>query len=132
MSHTLSRFCAAFVAASLLYVPVVQADATDYAFELIETTYPVSSEAVLTLRLTDLRTQQPVQDAIIFATRLDMEPDGMVMMTSEVTALPAETVGEYLFATDLSMEGNWQLSVAAKVQGEPETVQTRIVIEVQE
>jgi len=35
-------------------------------------------------------------------------------------------------ATDLSMEGNWQISVAAKVQGEAETVQARIVIEVQE
>lgn len=132
MPHTLSRFCVAFVAASLSFVPAVQAKITDYAFELIETTYPVSDQAVLTLRLTDLRSQQPVKDAIIFATRVDMEPDSMAMMTSEITALPTETPGEYRFATDLSMEGNWQLSVAAKVQGEAETVQTRIVIEVQE
>jgi len=132
MPHTLSRFCAAFVAASLLSVPAAQAEATDYAFELIETSYPVSDQAVLTLRLTDLRSQQPVEGAIIFATRVDMEPDGMAMMTSEITALPIETSGEYRFATDLSMEGNWQLSIAAKVQGEAETVHTRILIEVQE
>jgi hypothetical protein len=132
MPHTLSLFCAAFVAVSLLSTPTVQAEATDYAFELIETTYPVSDDAVLTLRLTDLRSQQPVEDAIIFATRVDMEPDGMATMTSKVTALLAETSGEYRFATDLSMEGNWQLSVAAKIQGETETVQARIVIEVQE
>ncbi len=132
MPHTLSHFCVAFVAASLSSVRAVQAEATDYAFELIETTYPVSDQAVLTLRLTDLRNQQPVAGAVIFATRVDMEPDGMAMMASQITALPTETAGQYRFATDLSMEGNWQLSIAAKVQGEAETVQSRIVIEVQE
>jgi hypothetical protein len=28
------------------------------------------------------------------------------------------------------MDGNWRFSVAAKVQGEPETVQAQIVLEV--
>ena len=132
MPHIISRFCAAFAAASLLTVSAVQAGEADYAFELVETVYSVSDNAVLTLRLTDLRSQQTVEGAIIFATRVDMEPDGMAMMTSQITALPVETPGEYRFATDLSMEGNWQISVAAKVQGEAETVQARIVIEVQE
>jgi len=53
MPHIISRFCAAFAAASLLTVSAVQAGEADYAFELVETVYSVSDNAVLTLRLTD-------------------------------------------------------------------------------
>jgi hypothetical protein len=34
--------------------------------------------------------------------------------------------GVYSFKTDLSMQGRWLLSIAAKVQGEPETVVGKI------
>ena len=114
-----------------MFVPMAQAAATDYALVLVKTTYPVGSGAVLDLRLTDTRTDAPVVGAIIFATRIDMEPDGMAMMTSPVAALPAGEPGLYRFATDLTMAGNWRFSVAAKVQGEPDTVQAQIVLGVQ-
>jgi hypothetical protein len=125
------RILAAIVVAIQLSAPMAQAAASDYALVLVETTYPVGSGAALDLRLTDNRTNAPVADAIIFATRLDMEPDGMAGMMSPVAALPFDQPGLYRFAADLTMAGNWRFSIAAKVQGEPETVQAQIVIGVQ-
>ncbi|MCF7701947.1 FixH family protein [Loktanella sp. M215] len=78
-----------------------------------------------------MRTDTPVDSAVIFATRLDMEPDGMETMTTPVVAVPTGEPGQYRFSADLTMDGNWRFSVAAKVQGEAETVQAQIVIEVQ-
>jgi YtkA-like len=114
------------VLALALSATTAVAGADDYRFELISTDHRVGSGAVLELRLTDLRTGQPVEGAVIYATRMDMAPDGMATMTSPVTAIPAEKPGTYRFATDLTMAGGWRFSVAAKVQGEPETIAAEI------
>ncbi len=131
MPRYIPSVLAALVVATQLSVPAAQAAASDYDLVLVETIYPFGNGAVLELRLTDTRTNAPIEGAIIFATRLDMEPEGMETMTSSVIALPAEEPGLYRFSTDLMMDGNWRFSVAAKVQGEAETVQAQIVIEVQ-
>ena len=88
--------------------------------------------AILTVRLTDLRTGTPVEDAVIFATRMDMAPDGMETMTTPVTLLPTESPGLYRFATDLTMAGNWRFSVAVKVQGEAETVEAELLLQAEQ
>lgn len=102
------------------------AGADDYRFELVSTGHRVGSGAILELSLTDLRTGTPVEGAVVYATRMDMAPDGMAAMTSPVTAIPSDVPGTYRFATDLTMAGGWRFSVAAKVQGEPETVSAEI------
>lgn len=102
------------------------AGADDYRFDLVSTDHSVGSGVAIELLLTDLRTGLPVADAVIYATRMDMAPDGMATMTSPVTALPTEEPGIYRFATDLTMAGGWRFSIAAKVQGEPETVSAEI------
>ena len=102
------------------------AGADDYRFDLVSTDHRVGSGAILEVRLTDLRTGAAVEGAVIYATRMDMAPDGMATMTSPVTAMPADEPGTYRFATDLTMAGGWRFSVAAKVQGEPETVSAEI------
>jgi len=130
MLRYIPTFLATLVVATQLSVPIAQAAASDYNLVLVETTYPFGDGAVLELRLIDTRTNAPVEGAVIFATRLDMEPDGMETMTSTVLALPGEEPGLYRFFADLTMDGNWRFSVAAKVQGEPETVQAQIVLEV--
>ncbi len=56
-----------------------------------------------------------------------MAPDGMADMESPVVPVAADEPGVYAFKTDLSMAGRWLLSVAAKVQGEPETVVGKVV-----
>lgn len=117
------------VLALALSATAAVAGADDYRFDLVSTDHRVESGAVLELRLTDLRTGQPVEGAVIYATRMDMAPDGMATMTSPVTAMPTENPGTYRFATDLTMAGGWRFSVAAKVQGEPETVSAEIELQ---
>ena len=85
-----------------------------------------NGQLITGVSLIDLRTGTPVEGAVIFATRMDMAPDGMETMTSPVTAMPAETPGNYRFATDITMAGGWRFSIAAKVQGEEETVEAQI------
>lgn len=102
------------------------AGADDYRFDLVSTDHRVGSGAVLELRLSDLRSGAAVEGAVICATRMDMAPDGMATMTSPVTAMPGDAPGTYRFATDLTMAGGWRLSLAAKMQGEAETVSARI------
>jgi hypothetical protein len=57
-----------------------------------------------------------------------MAPDGMADMVSPVAPMPASEPGVYAFKTDLPMAGRYLLSVAAKVQGEPETVVGKIIL----
>lgn len=102
------------------------AAAEDYRFDLISADHRVGSGAILEVRLTDVRTGAAVEGAVIYATRMDMAPDGMATMTTPVTAMPSDVPGIYRFATDLTMAGGWRFSVAAKVQGESETVSTEI------
>ena len=125
MTNMFRRICGS-VLALLLGASALWAGADDYRFEIVSTDHRVGLGVTIELRLTDLRTGQPVEGAVIYATRMDMAPDGMETMTSPVTALPAETPGNYRFATDITMAGGWRFSVAAKVQGEEETVEAQI------
>jgi hypothetical protein len=84
--------------------------------------------AVVAVRLVHKPTGKPVPDAVIFQTRLDMAPDGMPTMTTPVTALPSTEPGVYPFRTDLVMAGGWKLTLQAKVQGEPETVDGEVLL----
>jgi hypothetical protein len=99
----------------------------DYAFELTEARVK-QGEAVLTVRLVNKSTGKSVADAVVFAHRLDMAPAGMPTMTTELEPQPATEPGLYRFKTDLTMAGDWQLSLAAKVQGQIGTVQTKLAL----
>lgn len=105
----------------------VLAAGIDYEFQLVEGTFK-EGLSVVAVRLVDKRSGKVVPDAVIFATRLDMEPDGMEMMTTPVEALPSMEPGIYSFKAALTMAGGWRLSLAAKVQGEAETVEGKLVI----
>jgi hypothetical protein len=100
-----------------------------YEFQLVETSIPQGDDAVVTIRLVDRRTGTPVDGAVIFATRMDMAPDQMEAMTSPVTAMPSVGVGLYSFQTNLTMAGGWRFSVAAKIQGETGTLESRLIFE---
>ena len=66
---------------------------------------------------------------MIFATRIDMAPDGMEMMASKIEALPSTEPGTYRFKANLSMEGGWRFSLGAKVQGETGTIENELVLQ---
>ncbi len=104
------------------------AAASDYAFEPVNAELKKGDDVTLAVRLTNKATGKPVVDAVIFRTRVDMAPDGMAEMESPVTPLPVKDPGVYAFKTDLPMAGRYQLTLSAKVQGEPETVIGKVVI----
>ena len=106
----------------------VFAAASDYAFEPINAEMKKGDDVTVAVRLTNRATGKPVPDAVIIRTRVDMAPDGMAEMESPVSPLPAKEPGVFAFKTDLPMAGRYQLSVAAKVQGEAETVIGKVVI----
>lgn len=105
------------------------AAATDYEFQLVQPEVAHGPEATVAVRLIDKRTEKPVSDAVIFTTRLDMAPEGMEAMTTSVEAMSSTEPGVYRFKTNLSMEGGWRFKLAAKVQGETDTVQGELVLQ---
>lgn len=98
----------------------------DYEFQLVEKDVKKADSAEIAVRLTDKRTGKPVPDAVIFAKRLDMAPDGMESMTSTIEPMPSTDAGIYRFKINLPMAGGWRLSLGAKVQGESGTVESKL------
>jgi hypothetical protein len=107
---------------------IARADIRDYEFQLVDQAVKAGPDKVITVRLINKTTGKPVPDAVIFATRLDMAPDGMQEMVTKVTPMPGTEPGLYRFKATLSMAGGWQLSLGAKVQGETGTIENKIVI----
>src|SRR6266853_461475 len=109
---------------------VARADIKDYEFQLIDQTVK-KGDAIISVRLIHKPDDKPVPDAVIFATRLDMAPDGMQEMATKVTPMPGTEPGTYRFKANLTMAGGWQLSLGAKVQGETGTVENKLVLKAQ-
>ena len=103
------------------------AGAIDYAFEPVAAELKKGDDVVIAVRLLHKPTGKPVSDAVIVRTRVDMAPDGMADMPSPVAALSGSEPGIYAFKTDLPMAGRYLLSLAVKVQGEPETVVGKVI-----
>lgn len=108
-----------------------QAAPADYAFTIVDSELHPGQGMDIAVSLTDLRTNTAVSGAVIFTTRLDMAPDGMEGMTVPVEVMPEGAPGIYHFKADLMMGGNWRFQIAAKVQGEAETVQGELILGVQ-
>jgi hypothetical protein len=117
----------AFAVAISLTSTAALAGAIDYAFEPVAAELKKGDDVIVAVRLLHKPTGKPVTDAVIVRTRVDMGPDGMADMVSPVAPLPGSEPGVYAFKTDLPMAGRYLLSVAAKVQGEPETVVGKVI-----
>jgi hypothetical protein len=107
------------------------ADIKDYKFELVDQSVQAGPDKVITVKLVNTKNGKPVPDAVIFASRLDMAPDGMQEMATKVTPMPGTEPGTYRFKATFGMAGRWQLSLGAKVQGESGTVENKLVITAQ-
>ncbi|RNJ51468.1 FixH family protein [Methylocystis hirsuta] len=101
----------------------------DYTFELVQSALK-RGQGVIDVRLIHKPDGKLVSDAVIFAIRLDMAPDGMEAMTSAIESTRASQPGLYRFKVDLTDEGRWRVSLAAKLQGEIGTLQNRLVFRV--
>jgi YtkA-like len=108
---------------------VAFADIKNYEFKLVEPTVKAGPDKTITVKLVDKTTGKAVLDAVIFATRLDMAPDGMQEMVTKIEPVPGAEPGTYKFKATFGMAGRWQLSLGAKVQGETGTVENKLVIQ---
>jgi hypothetical protein len=108
-------------------ITIARADIKDYEFQLVDQTVK-KGDAIISVRLVHKPDGKPVPDAVIFATRLDMAPDGMQEMATRIAPLPSTEPGVYKFKATISMAGGWQLSLGAKVQGETGTVESKLVL----
>jgi YtkA-like len=110
---------------------IARADIKDYKFELVDQSVQAGPDKVIAVRLMNIKTGKTVPDAVIFATRLDMAPDGMQEMATKIALMPGGEPGIYKFKATFGMAGRWQLSLGAKVQGETGTVESKLVITAQ-
>jgi hypothetical protein len=119
---------AALIGMAIVGSAVARADIKDYEFQLVDQSVKAGSDRIIAVRLVNKATGKPVPDAVIFATRLDMAPDGMQEMATKVTPMPGAEPGTYRFKASFSMAGGWQLSLGAKVEGETGTVENKLVL----
>lgn len=97
------------------------AAAADYRFELVGTPRLAAGKDIVQIRLVRAADGKPVENAVIFESKADMGPAGMATMTAPVKAMLSKG-GVYSFEVDPGMAGTWALHLAAKVQGEADTV----------
>jgi len=105
----------------------------DYRFELAGAPQKSGNGAsIVSVRLLHLPDNKPVAGAIIIESRADMSPIGMGAMAAPMKPLPEQPSGTYRFEVQngsvWKKPDNWALTVAAKVQGEPETVRGSVVV----
>src|SRR5260370_15126984 len=128
-----SYLCACAIQVALIGLAVTgsttlaRADIKDYEFQLVDKTVK-KGDAIIAVRLVHKPDGKPVPNAVIFAKRLDMAPDGMETMKTTIEPMPSTEPGIYRFKAEVTMEGGWQLSLAAKVQGETGTVENKLII----
>ncbi len=110
--------------------PGARAGIGDYEFQLVQSEFRKGDKVEVIVHLVDKRNGKIVPDAVVFAQRLDMAPDGMETMTTPLALLPSTEPGLYRFKTNLTMPGGWRLSLAAKVQGETGTLENKLSFKV--
>ena len=81
---------------------IARADIKDYEFQARRADCsPLVKDKIVTVRLVNKKTGKPVPDAVIFATRLDMAPDGMPEMATKIAPAPGGEPGQLSVQGDL-------------------------------
>lgn len=120
---------AAIFAASMLAAACGLAAPNDYRFELVQAEPAGAGKTNVTVRLVHGPDNKPVVGAVLFETKSNMAPAGMAEMLGKVSAMPADKPGLYRFQIETGMAGKWVLNLAAKVQGEAETVRGSVTFD---
>jgi hypothetical protein len=126
IARNTAAFAAAIALSGFAASPTF-ADIKDYEFQLVQTEAK-KGDATIAVRLLNKKTGKPVPDAVIIAKRIDMAPDGMAEMATKIDQVSSTEPGIYRFRANLSMEGRYQLSLGAKIQGETGTVEGKLVL----
>ena len=106
------------------------AAAQDYRFELAGPIVKSGNASLVKIRLIHVSDGKPIPAAIVINSKFDMGPEGMETMTAPVKPVPSSDPGVYQFEVQPSMPGKWAIEIAAKVQGEAETVRGSVTVSV--
>lgn len=104
------------------------AGAKDYEFQPVNAEIKKGDDVAVAVRLVHKPSGKAIAGAVIIRTRVDMSPEKMADMVSPVSAAESQEQDTYAFKTDLPMAGRYLFSLAAKVQGEPETVVGKVIL----
>ena len=121
-------FAVALAVGVSLATSAAMAGAKDYEFQTVAAETKKGDDVVVAVRLVHKPSGKPVPGAVFVRTRIDMSPDKMADMVSPVAPVESKEPGTYAFKTDLPMAGSYLFSLAAKVQGEPETVVGKVIL----
>jgi hypothetical protein len=102
----------------------------DYRFELAGPVAKSGNTSVVKVRLIHISDGKPVPAAIVINSKFNMRPEGMETMTAPVKSIPSSDPAVYQFEIQPSMAGKWAREIAAKVQGETETVRGTVIVPV--
>ena len=116
------------ILSSVLAPQSASASSQDYRFELVGAPVNSGKITLVKVRLVHVPDGKPVSGAIIVQAKFDMGPDGMASMTAPAKGAASSEPGIYQVETQPAMEGNWALTLAAKVQGEPDTVRGTVTV----
>ena len=95
------------------------ADVKNYEFELVEPTVKAGPDKTITVKLVDKTTGKAIPDAVIFATRLDMAPEGMQEMATKVMRKPGVEPGTYWFKASLGWPAGGSCHSAPRCRARP-------------
>jgi hypothetical protein len=127
MIKAYARAALAAAALSMATAASAWADVKDYEFQLVSQEVK-KGDAVVAVKLVHKPSGRAIPDAVIFAKRIDMAPDGMGEMAAKLEPVSGGEPGVYQFKTNLDMAGRWALTLGAKVQGETGTVQSKLIV----
>ena len=133
-SHILDQKSAFFTALIFLLlvsmsIPVF-GNSDHYIFELIENEVLVGNRIEFSVRILHKATSKPVTDAMIFADRIDMSPDGKPDRSTHLAALSSDDPGIYRYRANLVEAGNWQLTLMTMIPGAQGMVEGKVVLKV--
>jgi len=126
ITHALAGAC--LIATAGFGSVAAHAAASDYRFEVADVKPAATGKTDVTLRLIHTPDKKPVADAVLFEIKADMGPDSMPTMTAPAKVLHGPQPGLYVIEVEPGMAGNWALQVAAKVQGERDTVRATLPV----
>lgn len=125
-----NRILAGAATLALLFAADALAGANDYRFEAAGTPQKdQGGKSIVSVRLVRIADGKPVAGAVMIRTMADMSPMSMAEMTAPVRALGESEPGVYRFEIQPGMAGPWAVSLAAKVQGETETVSGSVTVQ---
>ncbi len=100
----------------------------NYIFELINDEVPLGNRIEFSVQILHKATGEPVTDAMIFADRLDMTPEGKPDRSTHLAALTSDTPGIYRYRANMVEAGNWQLTLMTMIPGAPTMVEGKMIL----